>query len=90
MDAAVDDRFFHGLKSLFAAHNQFAQGQNEIGFQGNGIVLLGVIAVDVHGVDILGAGGTDVNNLPMQTLHQRSVIGWVSGVTTAFPPKNRT
>ena len=44
----------------------------------------------VHRVDILGAGRADVDDLPMQTLHQWSVIGWVSGVTTAFPPKNRT
>ena len=76
MDAAVDDRFFHGLKSLFAAHNQFAQGQNEIGFQGNGIVLLGVIVVDVHGVDILGGGWADFDDLTFQPVHQRGVFAF--------------
>ena len=79
MDAAVDDRFFHGLKSLFAAHNQFAQGQNEIGFQGNGIVLLGVIAVDVHGVDILGGGWADFDDLTLQPRHQCRIFGF--GIT---------
>ena len=76
MDAAVDDRFFHGLKSLFAAHNQFAQGQNEIGFQGNGIVLLGVIVVDVHGVDILGGGWAAFDDLTFQPCHQRGIFGF--------------
>ena len=33
---------------------------------------------------------TALNGLTLQTIHQRRVIGWVSGVTTAFPPKNRT
>ena len=90
MDAAVNDRLFHRLQALFAAHHQFAQGQHKVGFQSQRVVLLRVVAVDVHRVDILGAGRADVDDLPMQTLHQRSVIGWVSGVTTAFPPKNRT
>ena len=90
MDAAVNDRFFHRLQPLFAADHQFAQGQHKVGFQSQRIVLLRVVTVDVHRVDILRAGRADVDDLPMQTLHQRSVIGWVSGVTTAFPPKNRT
>ena len=40
--------------------------------------------------DVVGGGRRDLDDLPMQTLHQRCIIGWVSGVTTAFPPKNRT
>lgn len=43
-----------------------------------------------HGVDKLGAVGADFDDLTFQPVHQRRVIGWVSGVTTAFPPKNRT
>ena len=31
-----------------------------------------------------------MNDLPAQGFDQRIIIGWVSGVTTAFPPKNRT
>ena len=37
-----------------------------------------------------GGSGADFDDLTLQTIHQRRVIGWVSGVTTAFPPKNRT
>ena len=74
MDAAVNDRLFHWLQALLAAHHQFAQGQYKVGFQSQRVVLLRVVAVDVHRVDILGAGRADVDDLPMQTLHQRSVL----------------
>ena len=74
MDAAVNDRLFHRLQTLFAAHHQFAQGQHKVGFQSQRVILFRVVAVDVHRVDILGAGRTDVDDLPMQTLHQRSVL----------------
>ena len=40
--------------------------------------------------DELGTVGRNFDDLTLQTVHQRRVIGWVSGVTTAFPPKNRT
>ena len=43
-----------------------------------------------HSIYELGAVGADFDDLTFQTIHQRRVIGWVSGVTTAFPPKNRT
>ena len=79
MDAAVNDRLFHRLQALFAADHQFAQGQHKVGFQSQRVVLLRVVAVDVHRVDILGAGRADVDDLPMQTLHQRSVLTfWVA------------
>ena len=74
MNTAVNDRLFHRLQALFSAYHQFTQRQNKVSFQRQRIVLLTVIAVDVHGVDILGAGGADVDNLSMQTLHQRSVL----------------
>lgn len=65
MDTAVDDRFLHRLQALFATHYQFAQGQHKVSFQSQRIVLLTVIAVNVQRVDILSAGGADVNDLPM-------------------------
>jgi len=74
MDAAVNDRLFHRLQALFAAHHQFAQGQHKVGFQSQRVILFRIVAVDVHRVDILGAGRADVDDLPMQTLHQRSVL----------------
>ena len=79
MDAAVNDRLFHRLQALFTAHHQFAQGQHKVGFQSQRVVLFRVVAIDVHRVDILGAGRADVDDLPMQTLHQRSVLTfWVA------------
>ena len=74
MNTAVNDCLFYRLQTLFAAHHQLTQRKNKVSFQRQRIVLLTVIAVDVHGVDILRAGGADVDNLPMQTLHQRSVF----------------
>ena len=74
MDAAVNDRLFHRLQPFFAAHHQFAQGQYKVGFQSQRVILFRIVAVDVHRVDILGAGRADVDDLPMQTLHQRSVL----------------
>ena len=32
-DAAVDDGLFHRLQALLAAHDQFAQGEDEVRFQ---------------------------------------------------------
>ena len=79
MDAAVNDRLFHWLQALLAAHHQFAQGQHKVGFQSQRVILFRVVAVDVHRVDILGAGRADVDDLPMQTLHQRSILTfWVA------------
>lgn len=74
MNTAVNDRLFYRLQTLFAAHHQLTQRKNKVRLQCQRIVLLTVIAVDVHGVDILSAGRADVDNLSMQTLHQRSVF----------------
>ena len=74
VDAAVDDRFLHGLEALLAAHHQLAQGEDEVGFQRDGVVLLGVVQVDVHRVDILAAGRADPDDLPAEPLHQRRVL----------------
>ena len=90
MHTAVDDGFLDGQQPLLAAHHQLAQREDEIRFQGNRVIFFAVIAVDVHRVDKLGAGRRDFDNLTVQPLHQGRVIGWVGGVTTAFPPKNRT
>ena len=90
VDAAVDDRFLHRLQTFLAAHHQLAQREDEVGLEGDGVVLLRIVGVDIHGVDILGAGRADLDHLPMEPANQGRIIGWVGGVTTAFPPKNRT
>ena len=90
MHTAVNDGFLHRQQPFLAAHHQFAQRKDKVSFQGKRVIFLGVVGIDVHGVDKLGAVGADFDDLTLQTIHQRRVIGWVSGVTTAFPPKNRT
>ena len=62
MDAAVNDRLFHWLQALLAAHHQFAQGKDKVGFQGKRTILLGVVGVNVHRVDELGAVGADFDD----------------------------
>ena len=74
MDAAVDDRFLHRLEALLAAHHQLAQGEDEVGFQGHGVVLLGVVQVDVHRVDILRTGRADPDDLSVEPLDKGRVL----------------
>ena len=90
VNTAVDDRFLYRLQTFLAAHHQLAQREDEVSLEGDGVVLLRVVGVDIHGVDILGAGRADLDHLPMEPANQGRIIGWVGGVTTAFPPKNRT
>ena len=74
VDAAVNDRFLHRLQPLFAADYKFAKGKNKIGFQSQRIIFLGVVGIDVHRVNILGAGRADMDDLPVQTFHQWSIL----------------
>ena len=90
MSIAMERRDFLQQIDCFVCNQQFAQRKNKVSFQGKRVVLLGVVGVDIHGVNELGAVWRDFNDLTFQPVHQRRVIGWVSGVTTAFPPKNRT
>ena len=50
MHRAVNDGLLNGLQTLAPADNQLAQGQDEVRFQAEGIVLIGIVEVDVHGV----------------------------------------
>ena len=90
MHTAVNDGFLHRQQTFLASHHQFTEGKDKVSFQGKWVVLLGIVGVNVHRVDKLGTVGRNFDDLTLQTVHQRRVIGWVSGVTTAFPPKNRT
>ena len=74
MNATVDDRLFYRLQAFFAAHDKLTQRQDEIRLQGNGVVLLGVVQVDVHRIHVLGAGRTDVDDLPVKTLHESCIF----------------
>ena len=76
MNTAVDDRLFYRLQAFFSAHDQLTQGQDEICFQGNRIILFRIIRIDVHRVDILCAGRADLNDLPLKFLHQCCVLSF--------------
>ena len=74
VDAAVDDRLLHRLQSLLAAHDQLAQRQDEIRLQGNRVIVVGVIHVNVHGINELIRGRADLDHLPAEALHQRRIL----------------
>ena len=76
MHTAVNDRLFYRQQTLLAAHHQFAQRKDKVSFQGQRIILLGVVGVDVHGVDKLGAVGADFDDLTFQPVHQRRVFAF--------------
>ena len=76
MNTAVNDRLFYRLQALFSAHHQLTQRKNKVSFQGQGIIFLGVVGIDVHGVDELGAVGADFDDLTLQTIHQRRVFAF--------------
>ena len=74
MHTAVDNGFLDGEQALFSAHYQLAQREDEVRLQGDGIILLRIVGVDVHWVDKLGAGRRDFDNLTVQPLHQSRVL----------------
>ena len=71
---AVNDRFLHRLEAVLAAHHDIAEGEQEVHLEGQGVVVVRVVEVDVHGVDILGASGGDFYHLPAQALDQWGVV----------------
>ena len=77
--AAVNDGFFLGFDPVAAAHDQFAKGQDEIGFKAQGVVIIRVVEVDVHGIDVIMAGRGDVDDLPAQGVDQGIVFSF--GIT---------
>ena len=72
---AVNDGFLHRLQSVLAAHNQFTQRQDKVGFQRQRAFIVRIVQVQVHRVDVVGGGGRNLDDLPVQALHQRRVLG---------------
>ena len=72
---AVNDGFLHRLQPVLATHDQLAQRQNEVGFQRQRAFIVRIVQVQVHRVDIVGGGRRDFDDLPVQALHQRRVLG---------------
>ena len=76
MHTAVNDRLFYRQQTLLSTHHQFAERKDKVSFQGKWVILLGVVGVDVHGVDKLGAVGADFDDLTFQPVHQRRVFAF--------------
>ena len=72
---AVNDGFLYRLQSVLSTHDQLAQRQDEVGFQGQRTFIVRIVQVQVHRVDVVGGGGRDFDDLPVQALHQRRVLG---------------
>ena len=69
---------FNRFQTRFAAHDQFTERQHKIRFQGKRTIILGVVEVDVQRIHIVLAGGRKFDDLPMQPLDQRVILGlWV-------------
>ena len=71
---AVDHGLFDGHQAVSPAHDQLAQAENEIRFERDRVGVFGVVEVDVHGIDAVGTGGRNPDDLSMQRLHQRRVF----------------
>ena len=74
MHTTVDNRLFDRLQAVLTAHNQLTEGQDKIGFQCYGIVILRVVQVDVHRVDIVGTGRTDFYHLTIELVNQSRIF----------------
>ena len=70
----VDDRLFHRLQAFLSADHQLAEGQDEVGFQGQRVILIRVVLVDIHRIHVLGGSRADVDDLALQLLHQGGVL----------------
>ena len=73
---------YHGalnrFQTRFAAHDQLTERQHKIRLQGQRAVIFGIIQVDVQRIHIVLAGGRKFDDLPMQPLDQRIILGlWV-------------
>ena len=69
---------FNRFQTCFAAHDQLTERQHKIRLQGQRAVIFGIIQVDVQRIHIVLAGRRKFNDLPMQPLDQRIILGlWV-------------
>ena len=74
--APVDDRLFLRLDAVPASHDQLTEREDEIRLEAQRVVVIGIIQVDVHGIDIIVAGRGDMDHLPAQRMHQRVILAF--------------
>ena len=73
---AVDDGLFHRHEAVLAADDQLAEGEDEVGFQAQRVLIVAVIEIQVHRVDVVRACGGNFDDLSVQALHQRPVFSF--------------
>ena len=76
---AVNDGFLHRGQPKLVSRRDLAKGQNKVGFQRQGVVVLGVVQVDIQRIQVVApapaaAGGGKPDDLPAQPLHQREIL----------------
>ena len=62
-NSAVNDGLIDRLQALLTAYDKLAEGEDKVGFQRKGAVVLGIVEVNIHRVHILG--------LPVNALARR-------------------
>ena len=71
--AAVDDGFFLG-RQLACPNELFTEGEQELGFQHHGVLSVPIALLHIHGVDMVGRGGGDVDDLTAKTFDEGPVL----------------
>ena len=71
---AVNHRFFHGFKPIPIAHDQLTQREDKVRFQRQGVIIIRVVHVNIHGIDIIRAGGSNTDHLTVQSLDQGEIL----------------
>ena len=74
VDTTVNHGFLNRLQAVLAAYDQLAERQDKVRLERQRVVLFAVGIVDVHGIDILRAGRTDFDDLPLQAVGQGRVL----------------
>ena len=74
LHSAVNYGALDGFQPGLAAHNQLTEGQHKIGFERQRVFVLGIIQVDVQRIQVVMAGGRELDDLPMQQFYQRRIF----------------
>ena len=72
--AAVNDRFFLRFNPIARSHNQLAQRQDEVRLHTQRVIIIRIVHIDVHRIDIVVAGGRNMDNLSAQRMNQREIF----------------
>lgn len=71
--AAVDNGFFLG-RQLARPDKLFTEGEQELGFQHHGVLSVPIALFHIHGVDMVGGGGGNVDDLAAQSFDEGPVL----------------